>query len=137
MAGQKPPESWDDLYPGRFLKAGNLHGKPATITIADVQVETLGRGEQAKKRAVLTLKGTTFQWAPCVTDGLALRAMFGESPADYIGKRITIAPTQVQFGAETVPAIRIIGSPDIPGPVSKTYQRAGKTIAINLRKTES
>ena len=33
--------SFDDLYPGRFLKANDLKGRDVTVLIADVNVEEL------------------------------------------------------------------------------------------------
>ena len=33
------PVDWDELYPGRFLKAGEFKGKKPTLTIAAVNIE--------------------------------------------------------------------------------------------------
>ena len=37
----KKPSVFDQLYPGRFIKAGELLGKKVTLTIADVNLEEL------------------------------------------------------------------------------------------------
>src|SRR6185369_2267012 len=47
---QKKPKNYDDLYPGRFLKAGNFNGQKVTLTIKDYDLETL-EGENGEKKA--------------------------------------------------------------------------------------
>ena len=134
------PQSYDELFPGRFLKAGLLRGKPFTLTIAKVETETFGdqgkddRGNQKpdKIQGIFTFKETPKQFALNVTNGQCMRAMFGdEVQADWIGKRVTIFPTTVHMynmeekRMEDRPCIRVKGSPDI----AKTF-----TVTVRLHK---
>jgi len=104
------PVDFDQLYPGRFIKAGELLGKKVTLTIADVDLEDLmGEDNKPKAKATLTFKETEKQMVMCKTNGICLKAMFGKKLSDWVGKRITIFPDT--WNGE--PAIRIWGSPDL------------------------
>lgn len=110
----KRPSSWDEMYPGRFLKAGLFKGKPVTLTIADVTLEELPSDKGPDQtRGVLSFHKTPMQLALNKTNGVCLRAMFGKKPLEWVGKRVTFVPEQDKFGKETVDAIRIQGSPDM------------------------
>lgn len=104
------PTVFDQLYPGRFLKAGELLGKKVTLTIADVDVEELeGDGGTKKVKAIISFRETKKQLVACKTNGLCLREMFGKELANWVGKRITIF--EDVWNGE--PATRVWGSPDI------------------------
>lgn len=111
---KKRPGSWDEMFPGRFLKAGLFKGKAVTLTIEDVTLEQLPSDKGPDQtRGVLSFKQTPMQLAINKTNGLCLRAMFGKVPAEWVGKRVTFVPELDKFGKETVDAIRIQGSPDL------------------------
>lgn len=104
------PTVFDQLYSGRFLKAGELLGKKVTLTIADVDVEELeGDGGAKKVKAIISFRETKKQLVACKTNGLCLREMFGKELATWIGKRMTIF--EDTWNGE--PCIRVYGSPDI------------------------
>lgn len=103
------PVDYDDLYPGRFLKAADFKGKKVTLTIGDVNIEEL-EGEGGKKvKATLAFKETEKQLVTCKTNGLCIKAMFGRTLAEWVGKRVTLFPDT--WNGE--PAVRVWGSPDI------------------------
>lgn len=105
----KKPQSFDDLYPGRFLKAGNFNGKKVTLTIKDYAREEL-EGEDGKKaKAIISFEETDRQLVACKTNGLCIRAMFGSDLPGWVGKRVTFFPSV--WNGE--PCIRVWGSPDI------------------------
>jgi len=108
------PENYDQLYPGRFLKAGELLGKTHQLTIASVDVEELmdlesSQQNATKPRAVLSFKESKKKMIACKTNGLCLKAMFGVKLSAWVGKRIAIH-AEVWNGKD---CIRIGGSPDI------------------------
>jgi hypothetical protein len=110
---------FDELYPNRFLKAGQLKGQKVTLTIASVHSEEL-EGETGKKwRGVMTFAGKDAQLVLNRTNGECLKSMFGRTVKDWIGKRITLFASE--WNGE--PCIRIWGSPDID---------RDKTISIQL-----
>jgi hypothetical protein len=111
----KKPVDWDELYQGRFLKAGELQGKKFTLTIASVDLYEL-EGEKGKKvRGVIAFKETPKLVALNRINGLCLRGMFGRLVQEWTGKRVTLFPDVVkEAGAmKGDPCIRIWGSPDI------------------------
>lgn len=130
---------FDQLYPNRFLKAGELAGKDkeATVTIAAVDLEEL-EGEKGKKaRGVITFKETTKQWVLNRTNGECLKAMFGREVPKWIGKRVTIAAREINTGFSDEPqlAIRVKGSPDIDGDRVFSGRIGRKQANIKLVRT--
>ena len=110
MATPQKPVEYDQLYPGRFIKAGELLGRKVTVTISDVDLEELmGEDNKPKQKAALTFKETPKQLVMCKTNGISIKAMFGTKLAEWIGKRVTLFPDT--WNGE--PCIRIWGSPDI------------------------
>jgi hypothetical protein len=104
------PTVYDQLYPSRFIKAGELLGKKVTLTIASVDLERLiGDDGKEKVKALVAFKETEKQLVMCKTNGLCVKAMFGKEIAAWIGKRVTIF--EDSWNGE--PATRVWGSPDI------------------------
>lgn len=107
---RKKPVDFDELYPGRFIKAGELRGNKVTLTIADVDLDDLvGEDGKPKVKAVISFRETEKQLVLCKTNGICLKAMFGKELSKWLGKRVTLFPGQ--WNGE--PATRIWGSPDI------------------------
>lgn len=104
------PTSFDELYPGRFIKAGELRGKKVTVTISDVDVEELvGDAGEKKLKAIISFKESEKKLVACKTNGICIKAMFGSKVSDWIGHKIVIFPDQ--WNGE--PCVRVWGSPDI------------------------
>ena len=109
----RKPISFDELYPGRFLKAADLRGNHVTVTIADVALDELEGEKGVKVQGVIFLQKTDKQIVLNRTNGLCLKGMFGKTLSDWIGKRVTLKPDTTKLGKDTVDCIRIHGSPDI------------------------
>ncbi len=117
------PTNFDELYPGRFLKAGLLKGQKATVTISDVHLEELDGEKGIEQKAILSMAGKDKQLVLCKLNGLCVKAMFGPSISAWIGKRVTLWPTDtiapMKKGEE---CIRIWGSPDIEKDITIPIQ---------------
>jgi hypothetical protein len=115
------PQSYDQLYPGRFLKAPLFKGKHVTLTIADVFNEALVAeaedkdGDAEPPKTILSFKETKMQLVIPKTNGFCIMQMFGKRLADWVGKKVVFFPTTTKFGRDTVDCIRVFGSPDIAG----------------------
>ncbi len=111
----KIPTSWDEMYVGRFLKAGLLKDKQVTLTIDRVFVETMPNEKDGseKDRGIMCFKETPLQLALNRTNGECLKALFGKKVQTWVGKRVTIAPEMTKFGKDDVEAIRVVGSPNL------------------------
>jgi hypothetical protein len=103
------PTVYDQLYPGRFIKAAELLGKKVTLTMIDVELEDLEGDDGKKTKCVITFKESPKKLVACKTNGLCIRDMFGKELANWMGKRITIF--EDVWNGE--PCIRVWGSPDI------------------------
>ena len=113
------PTVFDQLYPGRFLKAGLLLGKKVTLTIKDVDVEGLeGEDGKKKQKAILSFKESDMELVMCKTNGVCIKAMFGPTLAEWLNKRVTIFESQ--WNGE--PCIRIWGSPDLKADMKVSVQ---------------
>lgn len=129
----KKPKNYDDLYPGRFLKAGNFNGQKVTLTIKDYDLETLeGENGEKKAKAIIHFEETPRSLVACKTNGLCLKAMFGADLAQWVGKKVFLFPAE--WNGE--PAIRIWGSPEIANDIDveiKLPRR--KPFRMVMRKT--
>jgi len=108
------PKNYDQLYPGRFMKAGTLDGRKVTVTIASIKLEELDGDKGKEKKAIFAFQGKEMQFVCCKTNALCIRGMFGNALSDWIGKKITLYEGKVESGSmRGQPCIRIWGSPDI------------------------
>ena len=109
------PKNFDQLYPGRFLKAGTLDGHQVTVTIAKIEHEKLEGEKGTELKAIFTFVGKDMQLVCCKTNAMCIKAMFGNMLADWIGKRITLFEGKVETPGKMFgqPCLRIWGSPEI------------------------
>lgn len=109
------PTNYDELYPGRFIKAGLLKGQKVTLTIKDVDLEHMEDNTgKPKAKAIISFVERPLELVACKTNGLCFKAMFGKELSAWIGKKVTLFPSQ--WNGED--AIRVWGSPDI----EKTFE---------------
>lgn len=111
----KIPDTFSELYPGRFLKADLLKDRAVTLTIQKVFVEVMPDDKTGgeKDRGIICFKETPMQLALNRTNGECLKAMFGKKVPNWVGKRVTFVPETAKFGKDDVDAIRIKGSPSL------------------------
>lgn len=103
------PIDWDELYPGRFLKAADFKGKPVTLKISEVRIEELVGDKGPQVKGVIAFERTEKQLALNKTNGICLKEMFGKKVQEWVGKRVTLFPSQ--WDGED--CIRVYGSPEI------------------------
>lgn len=115
---RKKPVDWDELYPGRFLKAGLFGDKQVTLEITAVDAEALEGDKGKKVKGVVSFRGTDMQLALNRTNGVCLREMFGRKVQEWIGKRVTLFASE--WNGE--PCIRVWGSPDIASDMNIEVQ---------------
>ena len=123
----RQPNNFDQLYPGRFLKAGTLDDKKVTLTISAVVHEKLEGEKGAELKAVMSFNQTEMQLVVAKTNALCIKEMFGPILKDWVGKRVTFFESKVENPGplKGQPCIRVWGSPDLP---------ADTTIQIKLPK---
>jgi hypothetical protein len=109
MSEQKPITHFDQLYPGRFLKAGLFAGKSPTLTISGARTEKLEGDQGPQVKAILSFAETEMDLVMCKTNGLCIKAMFGPDIENWIAKKVTFCVGKWK-GED---CIRVAGSPDI------------------------
>ena len=133
------PVSYDELFPGRFLKAALFKGKDATLEISEVETESFEQGKDKqgnpkpdKVQGVISFKGKDKQLALNSTNAQCIRAMVEEfsdeetakNPQNWIGHRFTFFPTTTPMynnekkRMEQVDCIRLKGSPELERPLT-------------------
>lgn len=133
------PVNYDQLFPGRFLKAGLLLGQTPTYTIKDIEIESLPQDNgKNRDRGIVSFRETQLGIVLNSTNGQCLKAMFGTAVRSWVGKRVTLCTEKDRDpgGKGMVDAIRISGSPDIESDTTieiKMPRRKPKT--RTLRKT--
>jgi hypothetical protein len=125
------PTCWDEMFPGRFIKAGlfvPMFGtdKP-TLTIKDYDLEALPDDDGNDRPAgILTFVETPMQFKLNKTNGDCLKAMFGKVLKTWLGKRVTwcIERDRDPGGPKGAmcDAVRVLGSPDIESDMSVTIK---------------
>lgn len=133
------PTVFDELYPGRFLKAGLLKGQKSTVTVTDVHLEELEGEKGVEQKVIISMAGKKMQLVLCKLNGLCVKAMFGPSISAWIGKRITLWPTDtiapMKKGED---CIRIWGSPDVEKDITIPIQLPRrKAFNVTLRKVSA
>lgn len=110
------PIDFDELYPGRFIKAGEFKGKQVTLRIAGVSIEELVGDKGPQIKGVVSFEKTEKVWALNKTNGICLKEMFGRKVQEWVGHRVTLFPSTWD-GEE---CIRVFGSPDIAAELEIT-----------------
>jgi|SRR5690606_2827431 len=110
------PVDFDELYPGRFIKAGDFKGQKVTLKIAMVRVEELVGDKGPQMKGVIGFERTDKQWALNKTNGLCLKAMFGRKVQEWVGRRVTLFAST--WDGEQ--CIRVWGSPELENDMPVT-----------------
>jgi hypothetical protein len=104
----------NDLSPGsNTLKAADLEGQEWDLTIASYTIREFDQtdqktGEEYKtKKPIFSFHEIEQTWVCPKTCRDELASAYGNEMDDWVGKKVTLFPTQVPFGGKSVPAIRV------------------------------
>lgn len=100
------------MFDRKYVGAWDLGGKDVTVKITAVKEENLQNRSGTNKKPVVYLAGTDKGFALNKTNASTIAAMYGNNTDEWIGRLITIYPTQTSFGPREVDAIRV--RPTIP-----------------------
>ena len=105
----------DNLFDDPLMKAANLDGKDAIVTVAGFSTAEVGQDREQ----VPTILFEEFEKAMVLnkTNANMIKAIFESEPGksdvdteDIIGKRVTLYPTNTDYEGRMVPCIRIRGT---------------------------
>lgn len=129
--------SLKDEFPDKYLFAEDLLGKPATLTIGAMNSDSLVTPQGKKRAVIVTFVGKKKLLVLNKTNAHLIDAIFplapGESLKSWVGKRITLYPTQCSMKGEIVDCIRVYGSPDLPADKEVMVQQGLKKVPMKLR----
>jgi hypothetical protein len=98
---------YNEAYPSNWLKAEDLNGNTAVVTIESCEIETVDKST-GKKQIVLAFEGKQKRLGLNVTNAKKIAEITGEDDTDaWVGHRICLYPTEVDFKGSQVEAIRI------------------------------
>lgn len=129
--------NFDDLYPGRFLKAGMFNGQPATFTIKSVQHDEIEGEKGIEKKVILSFQETPFELVLPKINAVAVKAMFGAQVPEWIGKRVTLYGTTAIMPfpkKKDEPCIRVYGSPDIDAEIRCEWSPPRRKAVVQILK---
>lgn len=95
----------DELYPSKYIKAGDLKGQDVAVVITSQTIEEVGKTEE--KKPVLWFEGKQKGLILNRTNANVIGKAFGRETGAWAGKSIVLYPTQTEFGGEMVDAVRI------------------------------
>jgi hypothetical protein len=96
-----------DMAPSKYLRASDLDGDDLVVTIKSLEQETVGVGAQSDDKWVVYFKGQDKGLVLNKTNIGTIAKLHGEESDDWIGKQVTLYPTEVDFQGKQVEAIRI------------------------------
>jgi hypothetical protein len=97
----------EDVFPSKYLRAGDLNGKAAAVWIASAPMETLKGANGEERKTVLYFRGKKKVLPLNRTNWDAVAAICGEDTDDWPGEQIELFPTQTEMKGEMVDCIRI------------------------------
>ena len=120
-------QTFDDLFPSKFLKATDIQkaGGTVTVTIAGLRVEEFDeRDGTKKKKPILQLHGTEKELMLNVTNGKRIAHLHGTELAAWTGKPLTLLVEPVDSPNGVVDAIRV--SPQPPNAAGAVQPQAAQ-----------
>lgn len=95
-----------DVFESKYLRAADLGGEIATVTIVNVTMEEVGQDKE--KRPVVYFKGSDKGMILNKTNWSMIVDVTGEDDSDnWTGKSIQIYEGEAMFKGEMVPALRV------------------------------
>ncbi len=98
----------NDSFPSRWLKATDVpEDSDLLLTIADVEVQTVGQNEDAEEKPVVTFRETEKGLVLNKTNAATISGLYGAETDAWTGKKIALFATEVQFGSQMTMALRV------------------------------
>lgn len=95
----------NEVYPSKYLKAEDLQGREIPVTIARVEIEKIGQGNDYKP--VAYFEGKDKGVALNKTNSTNIAAAYGPETDDWVGCRVVLYTAWVEYQGKSVQAIRI------------------------------
>ena len=93
----------NEAFPGNWLKAADLQGKEAPVTIASADIETVGKD----RKLVLFFRGKQKGMICNKTNAQRIALAYGEDTAAWVGQSITLYAEMVDFQGKATWGLRV------------------------------
>lgn len=111
MAKQPLPDNIRDfklMFPSKYLECADLRGREHIVTIEEIFLDTItSTNGEVLDKWIFKYVGHEKLHVQNVTNCQTIGHLYGRDPHGWVGKSITIYPTETRLGRETVPCIRI------------------------------
>jgi len=98
----------NEFHPSRYLKAADVgDNEDFIVTIRDVKKEMIGAGADQSLKPCLRFHETTKLLVLNKTNVNTLMKLYGNETDDWVGMKVALYVTEVQFQSDMVPSIRI------------------------------
>ncbi len=96
-----------NLFPSRYVKAGDLDAGPQTMAIRELVVEEIGQGKDRQDKPVLYFHNRDKGLVLNVTNTRTIEDAYGTETDDWLGKSIELFSAKVDFKGDRVDAVRV------------------------------
>ena len=103
----------NDLYPSKYLVAGDIPDEGMVVTIRSMDMQKMRDGTE---KLTLYFDETEKGLVCNKTNAKTIAKLYGDDTDDWEDGRITLFPSETDFGGETVPCIRV--RPKKPRPTT-------------------
>lgn len=109
----------NEQFPSKYLKAADLKGREVTVTIARIDMETIGQGGE-KPKPVLYFVGKEKGVVMNKTNAMNIAAGYGPETEAWHNMPVVLFPVWVDFQGKSTEAIRIRPATRKPAPKAVT-----------------
>ena len=105
------------FFPSKFLKASDLTNTPLIVTICGVTTDIIGQGNEARTKLIIQFSELPRGLVVNKTNFNVLVELTRSQDSDvWLGRRVQLVVTLVDFNGKRVPAIRIepVGGLSVP-----------------------
>jgi hypothetical protein len=99
----------NELCPAPHLEAADLNGQDVIVTIKGTDFHDVG--EERERKGVLVFKEFPRAMVVNRTNLKRIVAIHGAETEEWAGKKITLYPSETDYGGRTVPCIRVRTEP--------------------------
>lgn len=97
----------NDMYPSKYLKAEDIDGEDAVVTVHSVQMEDMGQGEDTESRPVVYFEELDKGLVLNRTNANTVSGLHGPETDSWTGKKITLYATEVDYKGKVTLGIRV------------------------------
>jgi hypothetical protein len=134
---------WRLLFPSKYLSPADLKGQEVTVQIATIRLGVIDGTEEVdgktvevkKQKGIMTFEGVPKEYVMTKAIGHALSMLFGDDASAWKGHKFTFYAPQEKWFGSMEPRLRVLGSPEITEPMTKTVKLGRKPYRIDLVPT--